>query len=97
MAAGMVALRRFTADAITHLNARGDALRLRLNQHGVAANGSGSLIRLMFDDPGVAWWELYRAGVMVGTNGLLALSTPMTDEQITRIGDAVIAVCGGTH
>jgi len=94
MAAGMVALRRFTADAVSNLNARGDALRARLNQHGVTANGSGSLIRLMVDHPGVTWWDLYHAGVLAGTNGLLALSTAMTDEHVTAIGDAVIAVCG---
>lgn len=94
MAAGMVALRRFTAESISTLNARGDALRSRLNQHGVTAHGSGSLIRLIVDHPDATWWDLYRAGVLAGTNGLLALSTAMTDEHIARIGDAVIAVCG---
>ncbi|UNB50820.1 aspartate aminotransferase family protein [Mycolicibacterium sp. YH-1] len=94
MAAGMVALRRFTGESINNLNARGDALRSRLNQHGVTAHGSGSLIRLIVDDPAATWWDLYRAGVLAGTNGLLAMSTAMTDEQIARIGDAVIAVCG---
>lgn len=98
MAAGMVALRRFGAQSINNLNARGDALRSRLTEHGVTAHGSGSLIRLIVDHPAATWWDLYRAGVLAGTNGLLALSTAMTDEHIARIGDAVIAVCGGrTH
>ena len=94
MAAGLVALRRFTPSVITDLNARGDALRARLNEHGVTANGSGSLIRLIADDARATWWDLYRAGVLVGTNGLLALSTAMTEEHLAAIGDAVIGVCG---
>lgn len=94
MAAGMVALRRFGPQSINNLNARGDALRSRLTDHGVTAHGSGSLIRLIVDQPAATWWDLYRAGVLAGTNGLLALSTAMTDEHIARIGDAVIAVCG---
>jgi glutamate-1-semialdehyde 2,1-aminomutase len=94
MAAGMVALRRFGTESINNLNACGDALRSRLTEHGVTAHGSGSLIRLIVDHPGATWWELYRAGVLAGTNGLLALSTAMTDEHVTAIGDAVIAVCG---
>jgi glutamate-1-semialdehyde 2,1-aminomutase len=92
MAAGLTALRRFTPAAIAELNARGDALRARLNDAGVPANGSGSLIRLVLKDTAKAWWALYRAGVLVGTNGLIALSTAMTDEHIAVIGDAVVAV-----
>ncbi|PBC35989.1 class III aminotransferase [Rhodococcus sp. ACPA4] len=93
MAAGMVALRRFTPNVIAELNASGDAVRQRLTDGGVAANGSGSLIRLVTDDPAVTWWKLYRAGVLAGTNGLLALSTPMTDDHLTSITNAVLSVC----
>jgi glutamate-1-semialdehyde 2,1-aminomutase len=92
MAAGVTALRRFTPEAIADLNIRGDALRRRLNEAGVTANGSGSLIRLMADDPATLWWALYRGGVLAGTNGLLSLSTPMTDDHIAAIGDTVISV-----
>jgi glutamate-1-semialdehyde 2,1-aminomutase len=94
MAAGLVALRRYSPSAVTALNNRGDALRARLNDHGVAANGSGSLIRLITADAQTTWWRLYEAGVLAGTNGLLALSTAMTDEHLAAIGDAAIAVCG---
>ncbi|HEX7425937.1 MAG TPA: aminotransferase class III-fold pyridoxal phosphate-dependent enzyme [Mycobacterium sp.] len=94
MAAGLTALRRYTPSGVADLNAQGDALRRRLNDAGVAANGSGSLIRLVVDDPASTWWALYRAGVLAGTNGLIALSTAMTDDHVTAIGDAVIAVCG---
>ena len=92
MAAGLVALRRYSPAAVDALNDLGDALRMRLGQNGVAANGSGSLIRLINDDPQAVWWKLYRAGVLAGTNGLLALSTAMTEEHVRAIGDAVIAV-----
>ncbi|MBU8808324.1 aminotransferase class III-fold pyridoxal phosphate-dependent enzyme [Mycolicibacterium goodii] len=92
MAAGLTALRRLTPAVIADLNARGDALRSRLSEAGVPANGSGSLVRLVFSEPTRSWWALYRAGVLVGTNGLIALSTAMTDEHIATIGDAVIAV-----
>lgn len=91
MAAGLHALQRYTSEAIAALNAHGDALRRRLREAGVAANGNGSLIRLMFDEPVHDWWALYRAGVLAGTNGLLALSTAMTDSHMDAIGDAVIA------
>lgn len=94
MAAGLVALRKYSPSAISDLNDRGDALRARLNDNGVAANGSGSLIRLILDEPQAMWWKLYEAGVMAGTNGLLALSTAMSDGHLAAIGDAVTAVCG---
>jgi glutamate-1-semialdehyde 2,1-aminomutase len=93
MAAGLTALRRYTLDALVELNARGDALRARLNDAGVAASGSGSLIRLVLDDHASTWWALYHAGVLTGTNGLLALSTAMSDDHLTAIGDTVISVC----
>lgn len=93
MAAGMVALRRFTPDAVAALDASGDALRLRLTNAGVVVNGSGSLIRLIVDDPAATWWRLYRAGVLAGSNGLLALSTAMTADHVTAIFDTVTRVC----
>ena len=36
------------------------------------------------------WWGLYRRGVSAGTNALLALSTPMTDEDLDFAADAII-------
>lgn len=89
MAAGLHALQRYTPEAVAELNARGDALRRRLNDAGIAANGDGSLIRLMLSDPAAQWWALYRAGVLAGTNGLLALSTAMTDRHIDTVYEAV--------
>ena len=95
MAAGLSALRRFTPEDIGDLNSRGDELRGRLRCAGVPVNGSGSLIRVLLQNP-AQWWDLYRAGVLAGTNGLLALSTPMTGDHLSAIADAVIGVCSPT-
>ena len=43
-------------------------------------------------DPSTLWWTLYAEGVLAGTNGLLALSTAMTDADITRVRDVVVGV-----
>lgn len=94
MAAGLAALGRFAASDIAALNAKGDALRDRLRDAGLTVNGNGSLLRLVVADPGAAWWRLYEAGVLAGTNGLLALSTAMSAENLDQIGRLIIAACG---
>ena len=45
------ALRLFDAAQVAALNARGDRLRTELAQRGVPVAGSGSLLRLLLDDP----------------------------------------------
>lgn len=95
MAAGLSAVRRFAESDIAELNAKGDSLRGRLVDAGLTVNGSGSLLRLVAEDAETAWWRLYEAGVLAGTNGLLALSTAMTDEDVDLIGDRVIAALDG--
>lgn len=99
MTAGRIAMELFDGEAVAQLNRRGDALRQSLTQSGIAVSGSGSLIRLREDlDLGELWWAAYERGVMLGTNGLLALSTAMTDEHINSIErgcvDAVRAIRG---
>ena len=90
MTAGLVALEDFDGDHIDRLNARGADLRGRLTASGVSVSGYGSLLQIREAvDLKALWWELYRAGVLAGTNGLLALSTPMSDEDIHTIADAV--------
>jgi glutamate-1-semialdehyde 2,1-aminomutase len=90
MTAGLVALEDFDADQIDHLNARGADLRERLTAAGVSVSGCGSLLQIHEAvDIKALWWELYRAGVLAGTNGLLALSTPMSDQDIDTIAEAV--------
>jgi len=66
------------------------SLRL-LAEAGVAASGGGSLTRLREPvDVGQLWWEAYRRGVMAGTNGLVALSTPMTEDDVRTIASALV-------
>lgn len=90
MAAGLVALQRFSGSVIDDLNARGDGLRRRLSDAGVRVHGRGSLLRLHVEDATATWWRLYEAGVLAGTNGLLALSTVMTDEDVDHIERCVL-------
>ncbi|RYF38731.1 MAG: hypothetical protein EOO27_50320 [Comamonadaceae bacterium] len=91
MAAGHVALQLYDQTAVTTLNARGNRLRADLRDAGVDTNGHGSLIRILSNDTPALWWALYDLGVLAGSNGLLSLSTAMTDEQIDSIHAAVVA------
>ncbi|MCV7226974.1 aspartate aminotransferase family protein [Mycolicibacterium komossense] len=97
MAAGLAALHRFPASSVATLNAKGNRLRDRLVDAGLTVNGSGSLLRLIVDDATAMWWRLYEAGVLVGTNGLLALSTAMSDEDIDLIASRVINTIRGRY
>lgn len=94
MAAGSAALAHYRKDAVAELNALGDALRTRLAGKGLHVTGAGSLLRIHTADPQRTWWSCYRAGVLVGVNGLLCLSTPMTsettDEIATRLDAAAL-------
>ena len=90
MAAGMVALRRFADADVAALNAKGDRLRQQLAGAGLTVNGHGSLLRVMVEDTTATWWRLYEAGVLAGTNGLLALSTAMSDDVVDLVGTRVV-------
>ena len=91
MAAGLAAVEAYDQGAIDQLNGRGDQLRRRIGSAGVAVNGRGSLMRIMEDvDISDLWWGLYRRGVLAGTNALMALSTPMADEDLDLATDAII-------
>jgi glutamate-1-semialdehyde 2,1-aminomutase len=91
MAAGLAAVEAYDQSAIDQLNNRGNQLRHRIGAAGVQVNGRGSLMRIMANvDISDLWWGLYRRGVFAGTNALLALSTPMTDEDLDFAADAII-------
>jgi glutamate-1-semialdehyde 2,1-aminomutase len=36
------------------------------------------------------WWALYSRGVLAGTNALVALSTPMTHDDLDFAADAIV-------
>ncbi len=93
MTAGLVALENFDAAGVDRLNEMGKMLRRLLRAEGVAVSGFGSLSQIREDvDRKQLWWDLYLAGVLAGTNGLLALSTPMTEDDVRRIATTVTTV-----
>lgn len=94
MVAGLKALQNFNEAAVKRLNRLGDELRTQLTQAGLKCSGSGSLIRLFPTDITNTWWKCYEAGILLGTNGLIALSTPMTEDDIGIIGTRVIDALG---
>ncbi len=79
-------------DQITKLNAKGDALREAFLQAGIQCNGFGSLIRIFPADMTTTWWKAYREGVLLGTSGLIALSTAMDEGVIEEILQCVIRI-----
>lgn len=102
MRAGRRALELLDGDAISTLNALGDALR-----EGLAAairhlpwevRGSGSLLKLVPVAPPsetaalrrMLWWVAYRRGLVLMPTGLIALSTPMDADVCERIVDQLV-------
>lgn len=87
--AGLAALALLTPAAIAAINALGDELRTRLAGLGLAPTGCGSLLKV---DAGPAqarlWWALYRRGVLIVPNGLMAISTVMDGETIDVVVEA---------
>lgn len=92
MIAGKVALEKFGATRIEALNAKGEHLKKRLEKAGVRVAGRGSLVRITEQLPADdLWWSAYERGLLIGTNGLIALSTPMNNEHISEIARISIA------
>lgn len=85
MEAGLAALTAFGEQSILELNRKGEMLREMLHEAGIRNSGAGSLTRIFPNDMNTAWWTAYRAGVLMGTNGLIALSTAMDDGDISLI------------
>jgi glutamate-1-semialdehyde 2,1-aminomutase len=81
MRAGLVAMELLDAPEIDRINRLGDRLRSEL---GGDVGGRGSLVQLRGMDLD-RWWRLYRAGVLVARNGLIAISTPMDDATIDEV------------
>lgn len=90
LAAGMEALRRFDHPQAEALNTAGDELRAALRAAHIPVNGLGSLLRLHHPSLEQLWWSLYERGVMVGTNGLIALSTAMDGTHLDSIREGIL-------
>lgn len=92
LAAGLAAIGSYDAAAVADLNARGERLRARLDKEGFSTTGSGSLLRIWpGKDVREFWWDAYRAGVLLCSTGLLSLSTAMSDDDVTEIGDRLVS------
>jgi glutamate-1-semialdehyde 2,1-aminomutase len=85
MRAGLAALELFPPEEIARLNRLGDRLREALAEQGWELTGQGSLLRVHTSDPAELWWRLYGAGVLLGTNGIACLSTPMDEHVVQRV------------
>jgi glutamate-1-semialdehyde 2,1-aminomutase len=85
MRAGLAALELFPREEVARLNRLGDRLREALAEQGWEVTGQGSLLRVHADDPAALWWRLYGEGVLLGTNGLACLSTPMDEDVVQRV------------
>jgi len=85
MAAGVSTLDKFDAASVESLNNAGDRLRQNLSEVGVRVSGYGSLLRIFPPKIEQTWWKFYESGLLIGTNGLMALSTAMNEEVIDRI------------
>ena len=88
---GLAGLQLLNEDAIARINSLGDLLRERLAAAGHGVSGRGSLLQVRNDPE--RWWRLYRAGVLVAQNGLMAISTPMDGGVIDRVAVAFEAAC----
>jgi glutamate-1-semialdehyde 2,1-aminomutase len=90
MAAGVATLNKLNADSIESLNNLGNKLRENLNAKGVRVSGYGSLLRIFSPKIEATWWRFYKAGLLIGTNGLMALSTAMNEEDVEEIYQTIL-------
>ncbi|MGN6168158.1 MAG: aspartate aminotransferase family protein [Solirubrobacteraceae bacterium] len=84
MRAGLASLKLLTGAEIERINRHGDRLRHELGEQGWEVTGRGSLLRVHTRDPVALWWRLYEKGVMIAANGLMALSTAMSDSTVEQ-------------
>lgn len=90
MTAGHLAMQAFDDDDAAALNTAGESLRAALAAAGVPVTGRGSLMRVHTEDAAELWWRVYERGALIGTNGLIALSTAMSEADLTTIEHAVV-------
>lgn len=86
MSAGLAALELLSPEEIARINGLGERLRAGLGDLGYEVNGSGSLLRIVGDtDMPALWWRLYRSGILIAQDGLLSVSTAMTEAVIDKV------------
>jgi len=102
MAAGAAALRLYTPEEVQRLNALGDAARSSMNDRvadaGWEIRGRGSLLRAVpagaqkvaEDIQHRLWWATYERGIVGSPANLLSLSTPMNQDVVNQVADAVV-------
>lgn len=96
LAAGLIATRLLPRPEIDRINRLGDRLREGLRSTGYTVAGRGSLVRV--GAPGRSraelWWRFYRAGVLIGSSGLMCTSTVMdegvVDAALKRLASAAV-------
>jgi glutamate-1-semialdehyde 2,1-aminomutase len=92
MAGGVAGLTQvLTAAEIARLNALGDRLRTRLNALGIRSTGYGSMVGIHLDDEGrQAAFHLHMLehGYSYARRGFVALSVPLTEEDVDGFVDA---------
>jgi len=98
--AGIACLTQYDDQQIDRLNSLGEALLDRLVGHlppGWTVRGVGSLVRVMPPEGEGAvparqafWWAAHRRGFVLMPSGLMALSSPMSEEVVARLGEAVL-------
>ena len=85
MRAGLAAVDLLDAAATDRLNALGEDLRARVAALGYRVAGKGSLFRVLDREADDGWWRLYRAGLLIGRNGLCSLSTVMDASTLDEV------------
>jgi len=98
--AGIACLQQYDETQISRLNGLGQTLLTELTgqlSSGWSVRGVGSLVRV-FPPESMAslptchafWWAAYKRGFVLMPSGLIALSTPMNEEVVGHLAQAVL-------
>ena len=98
--AGMACLEHYDDQQIERLNSLGDRLFAGLVDRlptDWSVRGVGSLVRVVQPDHGASaptahafWWAAYRRGFVLMPSGLMALSTPMDEQVVDDLAEAIL-------
>jgi glutamate-1-semialdehyde 2,1-aminomutase len=98
--AGIACLNQYDDEQISRLNALGDTLLSNLTGQlppGWSVRGVGSLVRVVpparvgsVTPSHIFWWAMHVRGFVVMPSGLMALSSPMTQDVVRSLGEAVL-------